>query len=276
MARERGDQQVHAKEVGRLGSGSDDTHPVWARCGDGVARRQLVVANRSAGLAPRPAEGLLCVGDCRSPQLDAGVAPRRNAARPVTHPRTRDAQARDERHRTVDADDLAVVAPQRRDRVGWMQRVEIAHLAAAVLQLAKEPPRSGPAAEPVAEHAHLDAGGGALGEERGEPAARRVSAKDVHLDMHRPPRRPDRLLPGRVVLRRVLQDAHSVSLRQGRPGGPRQRSDRDLAEHRRVRSFSLLAAHQRPSHGSRNEDFSHFGPRRASAGLTGATRRLVH
>src|SRR5690606_22176675 len=92
-----------------------------------------------------------------------------------------DAEAADERHLAVDADELPVVALHDAERVAEPDRrpVERVHPGARLLERLPERARGGPAPDPVVEHVDRNAFPRLVGERVAEAPADLVVADDV-------------------------------------------------------------------------------------------------
>ncbi len=92
--------------------------------------------------------------------------------------------------------------------------------------------------EPIVDHAHADAGTRLRGQRGGELLSDVVVLPQIGLEQDRALGLGDRVEPGRIVPRRIAQDAHCIALDAWRSGrarkGPVQQAQRRLV-HRRGR-----------------------------------------
>jgi hypothetical protein len=107
------------------------------------------------------------------------------------------------------------------ERVVESRRVEAAHLHAALAQPAEQaPPAEAHRAQPVVDDPHRHALVRLGDEGLDEALADLVGLDRVHLAVDARTGAADRLQPGRIVLTRVLEQAHRVALHERRARGP--------------------------------------------------------
>ena len=237
---------------GSVGISRSDTSPAGAiESAGGIA----------VGSTVPPARCQLSANDCstcrdgRSHDLDTRVAPGLDAPARVAFPRFADAKPRDEGDPAVDRDHLAVIAADPSEGGAERRRVEDADLAAGLDQRPEQAEqRTDAAPEPVVDDPHLHACTRPRGEQIDEPAARAVAMEDVHLDVHVRLCLADGLFPGRVVLRRVAQDADGVPADQRGAG----RAAEHLIGRRPEREAVGRSGHAGIMSGRRKTSF-HFG-----------------
>src|SRR5690606_16506353 len=124
------------------------------------AFRQILVGNRIAGHRPYARERVLDRRHGTAADLDAGIAPRLEAAARIADPVAADAEAGDERDLAVDREHLAVIPRKPAERAFDARRVVAAHLDAAVTEPCPEASRGlREVAHPVVDQPDLHAFG---------------------------------------------------------------------------------------------------------------------
>src|SRR5690606_5509131 len=150
-----GDELAEPEDAGAAQPARHDAQRDRSRRLHAFAWHALARGQRRPGVRPDLGERGFGVRHGGPADLDAGIAPRRDATRGIAGPRAPDAQARDEGDAAVDGEQLAVVAVQPAERAGEAGRVVAADLDAGLPQTSPEPARRLPhGAEPVVDDAH--------------------------------------------------------------------------------------------------------------------------
>src|SRR5262245_63835474 len=124
------------------------------------------------------------VGDRRTADFDAGVAPGIQVTPGIADPHLADAQSGHERNRAIHGDHLAMVAADPAERTVEARRVVAADLDATRTQTLPERPRRLPeSAHPVVEQPNADALPRLFDQGVGEQTALIVLVNDVHLEV---------------------------------------------------------------------------------------------
>ena len=189
-----------------------------------IGRRDAVGRDRWTHQCPHLRERLLDLPHGGAAHLDPCIAPRRNVARGVAHPRLSDAETTDKPDRAVHGEHLSMIPAEPTQRARRSRRVVAANLDPPGAQSPPEHARGlAESAHPVVDDPHGDTVARPGDQRVAELGADGVVVNDIALEVDEPGRPRDRVEPRRVVLARVLQEANAVPRHQRRAGGPRER-----------------------------------------------------
>src|SRR6185437_9499585 len=204
LARDRRDDEIHAKRAGEVRLVGDHVQAHRSGRRNASRCRERVVIERRAGRCEYAHERLLERGKRWAADLDSRITPRLEPTLRITEPALADAQAADEADLAVHDDRLAMIARQPPEGTRQPRWIEHAHVGTRVTHRTPEPERA-PAAEPIHDDVNTNASARALREQRRELAPDAIVLDDVRLEQDVALGARKRFEPGRKVFARVAQ-----------------------------------------------------------------------